>query len=370
MKALLISFVLLSLVGKPLPQWKPGQLDIHVINAGRGECSYIILPDATTIAVDAGEFITYVPSKYGKVDPKPDADTRPAEVYARYMQHFLPAASRDSLDYFVLTHYHMDHMGCVEDGVVEGVPALYERVPFRTLLDRSYPDYSDAVRTGGTAKNLQFYSDFVNSAVSRGLDAQRFEVGADAQIVPVHKSGSCTVVNYGASGVAFDGCSLVETGADRENAMSCSFLLTYGKFDYWTSGDNNFLPQVKTTADAIGPRVDAQKCVHHMSNPEIVEYEASVMQPQVILTTSFYKRVEQPQQSVIRNLAGQHDLFFTNIDQSVIDTDAELYAQCKAINGHYVIRVSKGGRKFRVYQLDDTDFSYRVKAVFGPYKCR
>lgn len=369
-------------VGKPLPQWRKGLLDIHLINAGRGECSFIILPDGTTIAVDAGEFIAYRSSRYGNVPPKPDADTRPVDVYARYMRSFLPSVGRDSLDYFVLTHYHMDHMGGVErnvslagevlDSLVEGVPALYERLPFRRLLDRSYPDYSEAIRSEGMTRDMGFYSDFVRSAVtSRGLIAERFEVGTDSQIVPLHSDRfNCRVFNYGAGGLAWDVCKVVQTGATRENAMSCAFLVSYGRFDYWTSGDNNHMEQVKITADAIGPRVDAMKCLHHMSNPEPVLYETSVMQPQVILTTSFYTRTEQPRQSIIRELAGRHDLFFTNIDQSVIDTDPSLYSECKGVNGHFVIRVAKGGRRFRVCQLRDTDFSCKVESISGPYRCR
>lgn len=369
-------------VGKPLPQWRKGQLDIHLINAGRGECSFIILPDGTTIAVDAGEFIAYRNRNYENVAPKPDAQTRPADVYARYMRHFLPSVSRDSLDYFVLSHYHMDHMGGVErnvslagevlDSLVEGVPALYERIPFRKLLDRSYPDYSEAIRSEGMARDMGFYSDFVHSAVTRrGLMAERFEVGTDSQIVPLHSdSFGCRVFNYGAAGLAWNGSKVVSTGATRENAMSCAFLVSYGRFDYWTSGDNNHMAQVKITADAIGSRVDVQKCLHHMSNPEPVKYEASSMQPQAIITTSFYKRVEQPLQSIIRDLSGNHDLFFTNIDKEIIDTDPSCYAKCKGIGGHFVVRVLKGGRKFLIFQLEDTNFDWNVSTIYGPYKSR
>ena len=32
-------------VGKTLPAWSEGSLDIHFINSGRGECTFYILPD-------------------------------------------------------------------------------------------------------------------------------------------------------------------------------------------------------------------------------------------------------------------------------------------------------------------------------------
>ncbi len=42
-------------VGETLPAWEEGYMDIHHINTGCGECAYIILPDGTTMLIDAGE---------------------------------------------------------------------------------------------------------------------------------------------------------------------------------------------------------------------------------------------------------------------------------------------------------------------------
>lgn len=369
--------------GKPLPAWKEGWLDIHAINSARGECTFFILPDGTTLVVDAGEFCDYRSSRFANVTPKPDAATRPYKVYANYMRHFLPTQSADSLDYFVLTHYHMDHMGRVEGGfgtdpeggyVLSGVTALYGELPFHTLLDRSYPDYSKAIHTGGTAANFDFYSDFVRFNVEhRGLRAEKFEPGTASQIVLRHRPGAYknfSIFNYAGGGFAWDGSKVVNTHAKRENAMSCAFLLSYGPFEYWTSGDNNYEKLVRCTAGAIGHSIEAMKCHHHMSNPESVLAENDVLHPQVVVTQSFYCREIQPHRQIIDAIGDGQDLFFTNIEQSVIDEAPEVYAKCKAIGGHFVIRVKRGGRKFWVYQLDDTSPNYTVKAIYGPYRSR
>ena len=42
-------------IGKTLPSWSKGCFDIHFINSGRGECCFYIMPDGTTLLVDAGE---------------------------------------------------------------------------------------------------------------------------------------------------------------------------------------------------------------------------------------------------------------------------------------------------------------------------
>ena len=95
-------------VGSPLPHWQEGCLDIHAINSGRGECTFFILPDGTTMLVDAGEYVAGKSSKNTPVPQKPDSFTRPSEVYVRYIRHFMPAHSKGALDYAVITHYHID----------------------------------------------------------------------------------------------------------------------------------------------------------------------------------------------------------------------------------------------------------------------
>lgn len=100
--------------GKPLPAWSEGYLDIHAINTARGECTFFILPDGTTLTVDAGEFSSES-GKYRNMPQKPDSLTRPTRTYARYMRHFMPY--KDSLDYFLLTHFHMDISDSWNQGV-------------------------------------------------------------------------------------------------------------------------------------------------------------------------------------------------------------------------------------------------------------
>ena len=383
----LLLFILQAPVGNLLPDWRPGYLDIHAINSARGECTFFVLPDGTTMVVDAGEFYSHEPKAYGKVAPKPDAATRPYKVYADYIRHFLPSQSRDSIDYFVLTHYHMDHMGHTEKGfakdkdggyVLSGVTALYCEVPFRKVLDRSYPDYSEDIHTGGTSKDISFYSKFIDYCTKqRGMKAERFEAGGKNQISLAHnarKYRSFSVLNYAANGFALsrtaDGETVVDCHADRENAMSCAFLISYGPFEYWTSGDNNWIELVRCTSSSIGHPIEAMKCHHHMSNPDSFNIENEVLKPQVIVTQSFYIREIQPHQEIIDSIGDSQDLFFTNIAPEMAAEKPELYSKAKTKDGHIVIRVGKGGKSFMVYQLDDTDPSYRVKAVFGPYRSK
>ena len=81
-------------VGQTLPDWSEGCLDIHLINSGRGECCFYIMPDGTTLLVDAGEV------DKGKIncDQRPNDETRPYITYANFIKHFLPEG-KDAIDY-------------------------------------------------------------------------------------------------------------------------------------------------------------------------------------------------------------------------------------------------------------------------------
>ena len=364
-------------IGEPLPAWEEGVLDIHAINSGRGECTFFVLPDGTSMVVDAGEFVNYSNADYKNVPQKPSTGIRPYKVYADYISHFLPKDNAH-IDYFVTTHYHMDHIGRTESGfekdpaggyVLTGVSGLHSLVPISKILDRSYPDYSANIHSDSS---IGFYETFVNWNVkNRGMQAEKFSVGSTDQIVLKRNASAYDfkVLNLAANGVAWDGTKEVATNITAENAASCAFLLSYGSFDYFTSGDLNNNTVCKNAAQGVGRRIEAMKCHHHMSNETPFNTENAVYNPRVIVTQSFYQRTEQPQQSIISANSALQAMFFTNVVDAVVATAPSVYKDAKSLTGHVVIRVDRGGDKFFVYTLGDDDQEYVVKGIFGPYEC-
>lgn len=373
-------------VGKPLPVWSEGYLDIHAINTGRGECTFFILPDGTTLTVDAGEFSSE-PKQFRNVPQRPDTLTRPSHTYARYMKRFMPR--KDTMDYFLLTHFHMDHMGQLEpeyataaDGgyVLSGVTALYEELPFRKLVDRAWPDYDSlAFRAMSTAALANYRKFLEHAAAHRGLKPARLELGSDTQFplrYHAERYPDFRIVNICANGWVWDGGRIADCydGAPRkENGASCGILVQYGDFDYFTAGDAGNNTRVEyPCARSIGGPIEAMKAHHHLS-PHTMEPETmAILQPDVVVTQSFYVRDIQPDKEIIRRLSeeGATRLYFTNIDRTLTEADPELYARCTAIGGHVVIRVAPGGGEYAVYVLEDGDASYRVKRIDGPYRCK
>jgi len=365
-------------IGKPLPAWSEGCFDIHAINSARGECTFLIMPDGTTAMFDAGDLYRYKSKSYASDTPRPDIGMQAYKVYAAYVKHFMPQG-KSKLDYFVLSHYHGDHMGYLspkeEDRpalhsegsyYLVGLAGVYEDVGFRKIIDRSYPDYSVDIR------GMDNYRQFIEYNTSNtGLVAGKAVPGSSAQIVLTGKDypdfkATCYVNN----GCYWDGKEVVDNGETGENQLSNGFLFSYGKFDYYTSGDQNSPTLCRKVAESIGHPIEAMKCNHHMSNPEPIATEIDILNPKVVVTQSFYVRPTiQPHPETIDANIGKRHLFFTNIDPSVYTAEPERYGKCTGMNGHFVIRVFPGGKRFNVYQLDDTDTSYRIKAIFGPYTC-
>src|SRR5262245_56218962 len=97
-------------VGKPLPAWSEGELDIHHINTGRGDASLLLLPDGPSLLED---FIGKTVEKPPCSPPtKPDPSRPPGEWVARYVQRVLPGSAKQ-IDYAMISHLHGDHMGTI-----------------------------------------------------------------------------------------------------------------------------------------------------------------------------------------------------------------------------------------------------------------
>ena len=233
-----------------LASWKPGTLDIHHISTGRGNSTFLILPDGTTMMVDAGAI--YGQTEY-LVTPKPDGSRRPGEWIGRYVQRQLRAAGLDQIDAFMLTHLHGDHLGNVAaetppsaDGSyrLTGVSDVAAIVPIQKFVDRAWPDYSYPLPA--TADFQRNYRSFLRAQVKAGKTVERFKVGSNEQFKLLRKPGdypSFEIRNLIASGEVWTGtgdgtrklfpdlAGMKETEMPSENA--CSAAITNQVRQFW-----------------------------------------------------------------------------------------------------------------------------------------
>lgn len=393
-----------ALVGRPLPAWSRGELDIHHISTGRGEAQLLILPDGTSLLVDASGKTAEKPPF--SLPTRPDASRPPGEWVARYVARVLPAPAK-AIDYAVLSHFHGDHMGAVvadsplarSGGYrLSGITEIAEHLPIARIIDRGWPDYAWPAPL--RSPNMDNYRRFLAwQGAHRGLEVERFEPGRRDQLQLVREPGAWPqfeIRNLYANGVVWTGLgnatrdlfppvdSLAPGERPNENALSIAFRVSYGRFDYFTGGDLSSFEQatafepapwtdVETPVGlATGP-VDVMKANHHGTwDANSIPFLAA-LRPRVIVVGA---RAEgHPAQNAWRRMTseqawpGERDVFITGVSPATFRTTYGLDA-ARSTQGHVVVRAAEGGDSYRVFVLDDADERMTVTSVFGPYSSR
>lgn len=404
-------------VGQQLPQWKEGYLDLHHINTGRGSVAYYVFPDATTMLVDAGEmnpFNERVRSPRNSVI-RPDSTKRPYEWIAHYIKQSAPQKNKNVLDYALITHFHDDHFGSWYQSaplspsgkyVLTGIAGVGELITIRHLFDRGYPHYNYPVdldahirkqsgRESAYYKSIENYHRFVQHHQELGMKPALFKAGSRSQVVLQHKPKNFPefyVRNIKANGLIWTGKDSttiqhfppIDTANSKtwpdENTLSLALTIHYGRFTYYTGGDNpgNVFygdaawRDVETPiAKAVG-EVDIATLDHHGNRDAINEFFVKTLKPRVWIGQSWSS--DHPGHEVLVRLTtpflyeGPRDLFATNmLEANKIVIGPLIDRSYKSQQGHIVVRVLPGGKNYYVIILDDTRSDMPVKAAFGPY---
>jgi len=400
--------------GKPLPSWERGMLDIHQINTGTGNSAFFVLPDGTTVLLDAaaGYREAKVTSRYD-APPRPNASLRPGQWIARYVRRMHPEGAGGVLDYAVLTHFHEDHIGALTASSpkaaagayrLTGITDVAEEVRIRKLIDRGWPTYDYPTSLGSEV--MLNYQAFVKwQSENRGLQVERFQPGRAEQIVllrarqefPEFEVRNLAVNGYGWTGIGTAARNRFPSGAvPSENNCSLAFRLTYGAFAYFNGADLAGLPSPNApvwtemesaVAWACGP-VDVAVVNHHGSPANVANaFFLSVLQPRIHIISIY--AASQPGPDVLRRLLSEHSypgprqIFMTNwlwpgrrehMVKLYGETDAtwlvDQINQIASNQGHVLVRVDPGGARYRVIVIDDSREDGSVLSVHGPYESR
>ena len=365
-------------VAQPFPAWTPGTLDIHQINTGRGNAAFLMLPDGTTMLIDAGNGGHQPPRG---TSLKPNASRTPGEWIARYVR----AMGATTIDYGYLTHFHDDHMNAMVD--------VAERLPIRLMLDRAWPDYNYPAADQREFQEPAFiqYRDHLRKDPAR---AARFVPGRSDQIVLTREPGKYpefVIRNIAANGEVWTGVGtatkrhfppldgLARSEWPTENMCSQAIRLSYGRFDYYSGGDMPGLPRpgypswqdVETpVAMAVGP-VEAAVLNHHGNRDSTNPFFVSALRPRLWLIPVWSS--DHPGHDVLdrmyatRLYPGPRDVFATNMIEANRIVIGPLLDRLASAQGHIVIRVAPGGATYQVIVLDDSAETYRVTKMFGPF---
>ena len=401
-----------AVAGKPLPDWKPGYLDLHHINTGRGNAAFFILPDGTSLLVDAGELDPTAPRTLSPRNTviKPNNSKLPFEWIADYIHQFAPKKEKAVIDYAIITHFHDDHFGGWYQGapassdkkfVRSGIAGLADLIPMHLLLTRDYhypvdPDsvLKKAPASSNFAKSWSNYISFLHAAPN-GLKNEFVKAGSASQIHLLYNANSYP--SFQVRNIKSNG--LIWTGKDSsvqqhfpaidpnnsktwpdENTLSNAIVIKYGGFSYYTGGDNPgniFLGDSawrdveSVMAPVIGP-VDIATMDHHGNRDAVNANLIKTLQPRIWIEQVW--TADHPgHETLIRVMSklydGPRDLFATNMMEANKLVIGDLVDKSyKSMQGHILVRVLPGGKTYYVIILDDSNTERLVKAVFGPYQ--
>jgi hypothetical protein len=405
---ILIVFLIFSInvyaqdVGEELLPWQEGYFDIHHINTENGDATFMIMPDGTTMLIDAGDKGKGTISEDGI---KPNASHSPGEWIIRYIKHYLSWMEKPVLDYAIISHFHGDHMGSITETAktkmvngyyLTGLTEVGEYIPIRKLIDRNYPDYDyPSPMQSGMIKNYRQFIEY--SMKNRGLKVERAKPGSNKQVVLVHepeKFLNFDIRIIAASGELWTGIGdairqylpindeIDPNDPPEENSCSIVSRFSYGKFDYYTGGDIQGIPDpgrggfqdIETpVARVVGP-VEVCKANHHGFPLNMNSYFVKALKARTyVFFTYDQMHISEAVMSRIfstRLYRGPRQVFSTGIHEATkaMLTIMGWYDRITGTSGHIVVRVEPGGDSYWVFTLDDTAETYKITGKYGPYE--
>jgi beta-lactamase superfamily II metal-dependent hydrolase len=390
--------------GASMSPWTPGTLDIHHISTGRGNCAFLLCPDGTSIMIDAGANSRTAGTEKYVIQTLPNESRRPGEWISRYVQPLLASARRDSIDYFLLTHLHDDHMGGVTgldlprsvkgDYLLTGVTDVAEHIGIRKIIDRAYPSYSypSALDT----PSQRNYRAYLREHLASGGAAEQFLVGSSSQIRLLREAqrySSFGVRNLAANGRIWTGHAadtaslfpqldqLPPEDYPTENKCSVAIRLDYGAFSYFSGGDLESdtsygrLPwtDVETPVARACGQVEVAVAGHHGYFNACGPQWVRALRARAFVISAWDSA--HPTIPALENMLshalypGERDVFATAMKaENRIVT--RRVSEMKSDNGHVVVRVFEGGASFSIFVLDNTNESFHLMRALGPYACR
>ncbi|WP_020595444.1 ComEC/Rec2 family competence protein [Spirosoma panaciterrae] len=396
-------------VGEPLPVWQEGQLDIHQINTGQGNATFVVFPEGTTLLIDAGAInsMDWRTNKPRNIPTWPNNERQAGEWIARYVRNVLRFQQVPVIDYAIVTHFHDDHMGTPLNVAkrskggytLAGITEVADFIPIRKMLDRGWPDYSYPRPMDADSMVVNYRRFLTWQQTKKGLAVERFQAGRADQIVSV-KSPSLrqkypfVVRNMMVNGELWTGeglrtkrlfpdLSLLKPAEyPNENMCSIAFQIRYGAFDYFAGADLQGVLQfgappwhdVETPVAQVAGPVDVQLVDHHGYPDSQNGSLLTSLRPRVLILPAW--AASHPGRDVLERLFSdqyykdERDLFATHLLPEAKTDIADLLPRLKSESGHIVIRVEKGGKTYHVLVLEDRSETYTVKAIHGPYRSR
>ncbi len=301
-----------------LPEADDGAL--HIINFDVGQAdALLVIYRGKSLLIDCGSPLT-----------------SPLRASHRIPRRLDALLGKRHIDYFLITHYHQDHIGAPgrqrNQRHPSGIYSLIERdgVTIGTILDRGFWTVG---KKGATQKK---YEAAIQHWISSGV-VERRRAMHPGDTIEMGRGMTLEVVTASSNGVldrlnAMYPTFLTENPAS-ENDYSIGLKLTLGDFEMFTAGDlsgynlvRHFGPKTQSYNDIetriaaqVGP-VEVYRVNHHGSRNSTNPCFAEVLRPAVSIISTGKNTYGHPDIDVYRRLKSFGDVRITGgADDQVID---------------------------------------------------
>jgi len=257
-------------------------LKVYSIDVEGGKSTLYVSPTGESMLVDAGY------AGFGGRD-------------ARRIAAAAAAAGVKQIDYLVITHYHVDHVG--------GVPQLAEKLPIRHFLDHGQ-NYESVKDVGAV---YSAYTKLRNRADHREVRAGDVVPIQGIRVEVVTASGRAISKALPGAGAANPACKDYHAlDVDKgENARSIGLVLSYGEFRLADLGDLywNQEHDLACPANKLGT-VDVYMTTHHGTKTSGSPQMVWALHPRVVIMNNGARKGGSPEAwQTIHDSAGLLDLW-------------------------------------------------------------
>ncbi len=271
-------------------------LEIHILDVGQGDCTLIVSPTGGSLLFDAG--INGMGN--GVVIP------------------YLQGLGLHALDYVACSHYHVDHIGGIDEVVNSfGIDSVRVAVLDRgwSYTTASYRDYESAV----APKRQTIY------------DGQVIDLGGGVTV-------TCVAVNgNGRLSPPFD------TKYD-ENDLCVSLLVRFRDFEFFVAGDlsgvnSSYYHDIESSVASEVGDIDVYRVDHHGSASNSNLTLVSTLRPEVSIISVGRNSYGHPTQTVIDRLVSHGSYIY----QTELGSGGTIPpGHGEVVNGHILIEVENG----------------------------
>ena len=319
-----------------------GTLDIYWIDVEGGAATLIVTPEGETVLMDAGW---------------PGFDDRDPKRIVNVLEY---VAGKDRLNYFITSHFHLDHIG--------GLPSLA-----KMLTIEKFVDHGDSVEKD-TERGKPLWEGYLAAAGDRRMQIEPGDKlplkGVDFRFVAARSKFLSKPVNGGKKNPRCAEATEKELD-EGENGKSVGFMVRVGKFEFLDLGDLswNYELELACPVNLLG-EVDLYQVTHHgmhMSGPPA---HIHAINPQVAVMNNGHRKGGRPETyETLTSAPGLVDLWQVHkalVPDGAPNTDEKMIANLQATDdgdkGHWIrASVKKNGEFTITNSRNDYSKTYKPR---------